>query len=382
MKLFFSTSFFFLFLFPVIGQVDGSRGTTEMKNKGGNSAEQEILIKKNQLATPVKNQQQTGTCWAFSTASLLESQALRSNKLLDLSEMYVVRNIYIEKAKNYILRQGKTQFSEGGLGHDLIRAVALYGAVPENVYNGLTEGNTEYNHSAMVADLKSYLDTLLAKPPVASGWLNGYIKLLNKTMGIPASSFSYNNQTYTPQTFAKEALRFNANDYVNITSFLHHPFYQSFILEVPDNFSNGSYYNLPLNEMLDVIKSALNNGYTIMWDADVSNSGFQPKNGFALYQGKKPFGDSSTKMMNEMEWSDTARQRMFEELTTQDDHLMHIVSMENKDGKTFFNVKNSWGEHGPFKGYIKASEAYIAMNTISIVIPKAALPKTLLDKLK
>lgn len=339
------------------------------------------------IATSVKNQKKSETCWAFSTASFMESEAIRKNLgMFDISEMFIVRNIYIEKAKNYVLRQGKAQFSEGALGHDMIRALGDYGAVPENVYAGVGDDDNDYTHNIFVKDLQNFLDTLLAHQPVATDWLKNYEAILNKKMGIPPSTFIYKGKTYTPLSYAKEILRVNANDYVNITSFLHHPFNQSFVLEVPDNFSNGNYYNLPLNEMLAVIKNTLNAGYTIEWDADVSNPGFRMEKGRAMFTamfspGKLKQNDWSG--MEEDSFSDTARQRLFEQLITTDDHLMHIVSMEKDNtGKVWFNVKNSWGEVGPFKGYIKVSEAYIAMNTIGIVVPRVALSKALQEKIK
>lgn len=346
----------------------------------------DFIIEKIIPSTPVKDQSQTGTCWSFSTTSLIESQALKNNLgEFDLSEWFTVRNIYIEKAKNYILRQGHTQFGEGGLGHDDIRAIALYGAMPEDVYNGMGNGVTTHDHSTIVNDLKSYLDTVLKVHPISDSWQGGYIAMIDKIMGTPPQSFMYNNKKYTPLTFAKEVLKFNANDYVNITSFTHHPYYSTFTLEVPDNFSNGAYYNLPLNEMIDLVKTALKNGYSVMWDADVSNPGFKQKEGIAL--NLRNTGQMFFKNVNvnttEAPWNDEIRQRLFENLTTEDDHLMHIVGIEkSKDGKTFFNVKNSWGNVGPYGGFINVSEGYFAINTISLVVPRAALSKTLIEKLK
>lgn len=349
-------------------------------------------VQSNAAATPVKSQGATGTCWCFSTTSLVESQCLK-NKLgtYDLSEMFTVRNIYIEKAKNYVLRQGHAQFGEGGLGHDLIRAIATYGAVPETVYSGVKPDAKGYDHSTMAPALKQYLDSILKISPVPANWLNGYIALLDGTMGVPPAKFSYNGKEYTPKTFAAEAIKFNPDDYVNITSFTHHPYYQSFIIEVPDNFSNGSYYNLPLNEMISLAESILGKGYSLMWDADVSNNGFITKFGTALNLDGLKLEDKEMKNKVEMisnnpqegAWNATRRQELFENLTTQDDHLMHITGLEkDKNGKTFFLVKNSWGDGGPYKGYINVSEAYFAINTISLVVPKAAIDKILLDKLK
>src|SRR2546423_5256014 len=226
-------------------------------------------------ATSVKNQAMTGTCWCFSATSLLESEEIRKDKReIDLSEMFTVRNIYIEKAKNYILRQGKAQFGEGGLGHDEIRAVANYGAIPLSEYSGLVNGDKMYNHQKLFNQLQKYLDSILKKQPIAVDWMNGYTKILDDNLGAPPSQFNYNEKSYTPVTFAKDVLHFNADDYVSLSSFTHVPYYKPFILQVPDNFANGLFYNMPLNEMLQVIKDAVNKGYTVAWDADVSNKGF------------------------------------------------------------------------------------------------------------
>ena len=336
-------------------------------------------------ATPVKNQAMTGTCWCFATTSLVESEEIRRDKQeIDLSEMYTVRNMYIEKAKNYILRGGKAQFGEGGLGHDEIRAVAMYGAIPLSEYTGLINGEKSYNHQKLFNQLDHYLDSILRKQPIANDWLSGYVKILDEDLGTAPSEFLYNGKKYTPQSFAKEVLHFNANDYVSITSFTHQPYYQPFILQVPDNFANGSFYNVPLNEMIDVVKDAVNRGYTVGWDADVSNKGFNQTVGLALNLDNNTSysKDQLTPEMKEASYDAAIRQQLYENLTTQDDHLMHVTGVEkSKDGKTFFIVKNSWGKVGPFEGYINVSEAYFAINTISLVVPKAALSKEMLAKL-
>lgn len=334
----------------------------------GEFTSQEIVA-----ATPVKNQSMTGTCWCFSTTSLIESQYLNSKAVaIDLSEMFTVRNIYIEKANNYVLRQGNTQFSEGGLGHDLIRAISTYGAVPENVYSGLLPGQAQHNHAKLATALKKYLDSILKVKPLQNNWLDGYTKMLDDNLGVAPNEFDYEGKKYTPKSFAKEVVKFNADDYVNITSFTHHPFNSSFILEVPDNFSNGVYYNLPLPGMINLVKIAIDKGYSVMWDADVSNNGFKQEKGLALFVDNiKP--EEFIADAKEQPYDETLRQQLFMNLTTQDDHLMHIIGVEKtKGGKTFFIVKNSWGEVGPYKGYIHVSEAYFAVNTVSLVVPKAA----------
>ncbi len=353
--------------------------------KDGGTANSYFIDKKVTPATPVKNQAATGTCWCFSATSLIESQCMiKSGTELDLSEMFTVRNIYLEKAHNYVLRQGHAQFGDGGLGHDEIRAVATYGAMPEIVYSGLLPGQKMHNHQVMFSLLQKYLDSIIKHPPLSDNWMEGYKKILDDHLGVPPSEFDYGGKHYTPKSFAKELLNINPYDYAYITSFTHHPYNSSFILEVPDNFSNQAYYNLPLNEMISLVKEAIDKGYPVLWDADVSNKGFMQGKGFALnLDDKVKYGpDEIIPDMNEMPYNPEIRQRLFENLTTQDDHLMHITGIEKtKSGKTFFIVKNSWGLVGPYNGYINVSEAYFAINTISLVIPKVALSKSLQVKL-
>ena len=347
-----------------------------------------FTIQKAIAATPVKNQAMTGTCWCFSSTSLIESQCLKKNiGEMDISEMFTVRNIYIEKAKNYVLRQGHAQFGEGGLGHDLVRAIATYGAEPENVYSGLKPGEKMHNHQQLVEKLKVYLDETLKTVPLPADWMEGYLKILNKGLGVPPENFEYNGKKYTPRSFASDVLKFNSNEYVNITSFTHHPYYEPFILEVPDNFSNGAYYNLPLNEMIQLVKDAVKGGYSVLWDADVSNDGFMQNRGVAIFpDAANPTNNKKDVDMgnaNEGKWDVATRQQLYENLTTQDDHLMHITGLETSSTrKSYFLVKNSWGDIGPEHGYINVSEAYFAINTISLILPRAAIDKALLEKLK
>ncbi|WP_111599629.1 C1 family peptidase [Chitinophaga skermanii] len=355
---------------------------------GGLQAQaQDITITKSNATTEVKNQQQTGTCWCFSTTSLVESECLRNDKnaSIDISEMFTVRNIYIEKAKNYVLRQGYARFDEGGLGHDAIRAISLYGAMPQEAYTGLVNGATMLNHSKMVPAMKTYLDSILKIKKPLPNWLPGFEAILDEYMGAAPKDFQYNGKTYTAKSFAKDVMKFDANNYVGLTSFTHHPYNQTFVVEVPDNFSNGQYYNLPLSEFIAVTKKAVQNGYTVMWDADVSNRGFAQNRGYAF----SPVGDTIPKAtpinpdIKEVSVTPEYRQGLYENLVTQDDHLMHITGLgKSKDGKDFFVVKNSWSDKaGPFKGYVYVSEPYFAVNTITVIIPKAALDKELQKKI-
>lgn len=380
--------FFSCSLSAVFAQVEtDAMSVTKDVKLGVPETAKDLLIEKLNPATSVKNQSKTGTCWCFSGTSLVESQFLKTGKSpVDLSEMFTVRNIYLEKAKNYFLRQGHAQFSEGGLGHDVIRAIATYGAMPESAFNGLPVGQKSFNHEKLAADMKAMLDTAISHTlkGESDNWKRSAEKLLAVYIGTPPAEFYYNGKSYTPTTFARDYLKFNANDYVNLTSFSDIPYYNPHILSVPDNFSNGAYYNLPLSEMVDVTKEALLNGYTVLWDADVSNKGFSQQNGAAMnILGGTPEGAERMSGLKERPYTPELRQQLFDDLVTQDDHLMHIIGLEkNKAGKSFFVVKNSWGAVGPYKGYINVSEPYFAINTISLLVPKAALSKALLDKLQ
>lgn len=340
-----------------------------------------LIIVKSSEYTPVKNQANTGTCWSFSTTSLVESQSIKNGLgAFDLSEMFTVRNIYLEKARNYILRQGAAQFGPGGLGHDVVYAMDRYGAVPESIYSGLLLGKKSHDHSQLDHRLKGYLDSLLTRRPIPDRWLEGFKAILDDHLGKPPETFMFQEKQYTPKTFADEVLHFRASDYITITSFTHHPFYKPFILEIPDNFLNGSFYNIPLEEMLSLTERAVDLGYTLMWDADVSNSNFRQAEGFAMQW--KNHGEVISPDDEETSFDQASRQVLFENLTTQDDHLMHLVGLEKSpEGKKFFKVKNSWGQVGPFKGFILVSEAYYAMNTISLVVPREVLSSSLKAKL-
>lgn len=343
-----------------------------------------INIKENKF-TPVKNQAATGTCWNFSTTSMIESELLRKGiGEFDLSEMFIVRNIYKEKAQNYILRQGTAQFGPGALGHDLIRGIATYGAMPEAVYSGLKENQKDHNHNKLDDKLKKYCDSILKQLQINPDWMTGFEKILDEELGKVPHTFNYNGKTFTAKSFATDILKFNADDYVNLTSFINESFYKPMIVQVPDNFSNGMYYNIPLEELVQLTKTAIKNGFTILWDADVSNRGFNQKQGVALLlKDEKNFPKFFNPEMEEKDYNATYRQKLYEELITQDDHLMHIVGLKKTEtGKEFFEVKNSWGDIGNYNGFIQVSEAYFAVNTISLVVPKAALAKEFLTKIQ
>jgi bleomycin hydrolase len=339
-------------------------------------AQELTTVKLNEVSS-VKNQGMSGTCWCFSVVSILESGLMKAGiNTPDLSEMYIVRNIYSDKAKNYILRQGFTRFTEGAFGHDVFPAVTKYGIVPEEVY--------PYKQSAGVdVLLKKFLDSVLLKQPISPDWENNYNRILDENFGKLPSDFTFQGKKYTPQEFANEVLKFNADDYIGLTSYTHHPFYKPFNVEVPDNYSGGLFYNVPIDELIGETEYAIMNGFTVGWDADVSNPFFGQQQGFALVpEGKTNLKGAFTPDDAEVEYTQKSRQDLFENLTTQDDHLMHLVGIKKTDnGKKFFYVKNSWGNIGPLKGFINVSETYFGINTITIVLPKAALSSDLRTKL-
>lgn len=226
---------------------------------------------------PIISQDQTGTCWSFSTTSFLESEIYRiTGKKIDLSEMYQARTTYPIKADNYVLRQGKAQFSEGGLAHDVINSAAKFGLVPNEAYTGLNNGKLKHNHAEMVSVLEAMLKTYVANGKVSTDWKLAINAVLDAYLGKTPTEFTFEGKKYTPLSFLAYT-KLQPESYVTITSFTHEPFYNKFILNVPDNFSNGSMYNVPLDELVAITDNALENGFTLTLDADVSEKYFTNK---------------------------------------------------------------------------------------------------------
>ena len=325
--------------------------------------------------TPVKSQDKTGTCWSFATASFIESELMRMGiEDIDLSEIYVVRNIYIDKAKNYVLRQGKANFSQGSLAHDLIKHIGQNGIIPEQFYSGKLYGEKKHDHSELERGLKGFLDGIISGKMISQKWQPALTKILDVYLGEVPEVFEVNGNKHTPKSYAS-SLGLEVQDYVSITSFNHHPFYEEFILEIPDNYSNGSYYNVPLAEMMEIMDFALLSGYSVAWDGDVSEKGFNAREGIAILPVNEESPDLFTKIVPEINVDQGIRQAGFESYSTTDDHLMHIVGIAlDQNGNKYYIVKNSWGEISPYKGYVYMSEQYMRMKTISIMTNKAALP--------
>lgn len=337
---------------------------------------------------PVISQGQTGTCWSYSASSFLESEIIRlTGKKIDLSEMYQVRLTYPKKAENFVLRQGKAQFSEGGLAHDVINSVKANGLVPVSVFTGLSEDEKIHNHAEMVAVLEAMVKTYVENPvkKLSNKWKKAVENVLDVYLGETPEKFKYEGKEYTPKSFM-EMTKINPDDYVTVTSFTQAPFYSSFILNVPDNFSNGSLYNLPLNEFVSVIDNALANGYTLALDADVSESTFSAKYGVAFIpENEEDEKTGLAEIVKEKNISQEFRQQEFENFNTTDDHLMHIVgTVKDQKGNVYYKVKNSWGtdeKRVTNGGYIYMSAPYLKLKAISVLVHKDAIDKKLQKKL-
>lgn len=342
-------------------------------------------------ATPVKNQEKTGTCWAFSTASFLESEVMRlGNGFVNLSEMFLVRHIYKQKCDNYVRRQGSARLSEGGLAHDALQVAAKYGLMPEQAYPGRKDPSKPLNHGALVKSLKSLCDNLVAQAiagTLPADWPGQIDYILDEEFGPLPKNFEVDGKTYNPVTY-RNMLGINPANYVTLTSFTHHPFYASFILEIPDNFANGLYFNVSLEDLMRCLNYSLLQGYTVDWDTDNSNTGFSGQKGIAIvpardWKEKTPAEQAATfvRPESEMKVKQQNRQEMFDRQITQDDHLMQIVGIaQEANAGTFYIVKNSWGEISDYKGYLYASEAYLRLNTIAFTFHIDALPTEIREK--
>lgn len=338
--------------------------------------------------TPVISQGRTGTCWSFSATSFLESEIVRlKGEEINLSEMYSVRNTYSDKADNYIMRQGKAQFSQGGLAHDVMNSIRKNGIVPVEVFSGLPEGKSYHNHSELEAVLSAMLTAYIGNPEksLSTNWKPAIESVLDIYLGKKITKFNYEGKQYTPESFLTYT-KIVPDDYVHITSFSHENFYSSFILNIPDNYSNGEFYNLPLDEFILTLDHALENGFTVEFDCDVSEQNFSSKTGVAFVPADPADNNNGlTAVVKEMEVSQAYRQQEFENYNTSDDHLMHITgTLKDQNGTKYYKVKNSWGtnpERVANGGYVYFSEAYMRLKTISITLHKDAVPKGVVRKL-
>lgn len=355
--------------------------------------------------SPIDNQSSSGTCWSFAGTGLLESEMLRQGKdTVDLSEMWIVRHTYLNKAVKYARMHASSNFSPGGNTHDVITILRNHGAVPQEAYEGLRYSkDSVHRHGELDAVLGNYMAAVVKAPnkTLTPVWQNGLNGILDAYLGQCPGKFTYKGKEYTPESFAA-AMGLNPNDFVSFTSFTHHPFYTRFAVEIPDNWAWETSANVPVDEMIEIIDNALANDYAVNWSADVSEKGFRYNEGFAIVPVEKPEQVAGSDMahwtgltkeqldkmskkitgpMPEKTITQQMRQEAFDNYETTDDHGMVIVgSAQDQWGNKFYKVKNSWGEGGKYKGFFYVSEPYVRYKTTNIMVNRAAVPQAIADK--
>ena len=370
--------------------------------KKGSAPEYEFTVIKENPISSIKDQHRSGTCWCFSALSFLESEIMRQKGYdnIDLSEMYVVGKSYHDRAIKYVRLDGHLNFAAGSSFGDVLHVIRDYGIVPQEVMPGLNYGTEKPEHFEMDAALKGYVDAIVDNPnkTLTTAWLNGLDGILEAYLGKAPEEFTVNGVTYTAESY-RDWLGINPDDYVSITSFTHHPFYSSFPIEVCDNWRWDYSYNVPLDEMMEIMYSAIENGFTIAWASDVSEKGFT-RNGLGTMPVEKEeaAGDSdqekwigkdtekpeaaTVEFPEEMTITQELRQDGYDRKTTTDDHGMQIYGMaKDQNGTLFFMVKNSWGDAGKYKGIWYVSDSFVRYKTMNIVVHKDAVPKSIRKKL-
>lgn len=354
--------------------------------------------------TSIKNQSRSSTCWSFSSLGFIEAELLRMGKgEYDFSEMFVVHHTMVDRARNYVRLHGDSSFSPGGSFYDILYCIKHYGLVPQEAMPGIMYGDTVHIHSELDAVAKGYVDAIAKgkHSKLTPVWVDGLSAIYDTYLGSLPESFVYEGVEYTPKSFVEEA-GLNPDDYVSLTSYTHHPFYSQFPLEIQDNWRNGLSWNLPLDDFMAVMESAVANGYTFAWGSDVSEQGFS-RDGIAVMpdadNGASLTGSDmarwtglsaadkkrelTEKPLDEMEITQQMRQEAYDNWQTTDDHGMLIYGIaKDQNGKEYFMVKNSWGETGKYDGLWYASKAFVAYKTMNIVIHKDAIPAEIAAKMK
>ena len=354
---------------------------------------------------PITNQYRSGTCWCFSTLSFLEEEVLAAGgEQMTLSQMWVVRHAYFDKAIKYVRLHGNLNFAVGGAAHDVTEMIKKYGIVPLEVYSGYNYGTEMPEFGEIDNVLKGYVDAIIrnGNGRLTTAWIDGLNAILDTYFGVRPEKFTYKGKEYTPKSFA-ESLPIKMEDYVEITSYTHHPFYSKFILEVPDNWMWDAMYNIPMGEMMAIVDACIEAGHPVAWGTDVSEKGFVGRKAIGIIPeeadknmvgsdaerwGKLSASEKEAEIysmkepVKEKTITQQMRQEAYDNYQTTDDHGMVIVGTAvDQKGNPFYKVQNSWGDGSPYKGFYYFSRPFVEYKTMDVMVHKNFVPKEILKKI-